>query len=104
MSLVRGVLVLVRFQQPIANLRSSPKSFCLPSEIFGPPCPPIRRSISSKTLGESMKASTPAESMLILRISSVTIYTVSYTHLRAHETPEHLVCRLLLEKKNKLED
>ena len=27
--------------------------------------------------------------------------TVSYTHLRAHETPEHLVCRLLLEKTNK---
>src|SRR5678816_4397789 len=26
------------------------------------------------------------------------VYTVSYTHLRAHETPEHLVCRLLLEK------
>src|SRR5678816_1781170 len=25
--------------------------------------------------------------------------TISYTHLRAHETPEHLVCRLLLEKK-----
>ena len=24
---------------------------------------------------------------------------VSYTHLRAHATPEHLVCRLLLEKK-----
>ena len=29
------------------------------------------------------------------------IKTVSYTHLRAHETPEHLVCRLLLEKKKK---
>src|SRR5678816_299198 len=28
-----------------------------------------------------------------------TVYTVSHTHLRAHETPEHLVCRLLLEKK-----
>src|SRR5678815_6117672 len=28
-------------------------------------------------------------------------FAVSYTHLRAHETPEHLVCRLLLEKKNK---
>ena len=27
------------------------------------------------------------------------IDAVSYTHLRAHETPEHLVCRLLLEKK-----
>ena len=24
---------------------------------------------------------------------------VSYTHIRAHETPEHLECRLLLEKK-----
>src|SRR5674536_238267 len=28
------------------------------------------------------------------RASALT--TVSYTHLRAHETPEHLVCRLLL--------
>ena len=26
---------------------------------------------------------------------------VSYTHLRAHETVLDLVCRLLLEKKNK---
>ncbi len=26
---------------------------------------------------------------------------VSYTHLRAHETLRHLVCRLLLEKKKK---
>ena len=26
--------------------------------------------------------------------------TVSYTHLRAHETGRNLVCRLLLEKKN----
>ena len=25
--------------------------------------------------------------------------SVSYTHLRAHETLRHLVCRLLLEKK-----
>eukprot|EP00658_Telonema_sp_P-2_P058117 TRINITY_DN46546_c0_g1_i1.p1 TRINITY_DN46546_c0_g1~~TRINITY_DN46546_c0_g1_i1.p1 ORF type:complete len:183 (+),score=36.05 TRINITY_DN46546_c0_g1_i1:407-955(+) len=32
---------------------------------------------------------------------SNTTTTVSYTHLRAHETPEHLVCRLLLEKKKK---
>src|SRR5678816_2532199 len=29
-------------------------------------------------------------------------YAVSYTHLRAHETPEHLVCRLLLEKKKNI--
>ena len=30
-----------------------------------------------------------------------TFKTVSYTHLRAHETDSYLVCRLLLEKKNK---
>ena len=29
------------------------------------------------------------------------VYTVSYTHLRAHETVLDLVCRLLLEKKTK---
>src|SRR5680860_817921 len=28
-------------------------------------------------------------------------YAVSYTHLRAHETDSYLVCRLLLEKKQK---
>ena len=28
--------------------------------------------------------------------------TVSYTHLRAHETKANLVCRLLLEKKKKI--
>src|SRR5665213_3937057 len=28
-------------------------------------------------------------------------HTVSYTHLRAHETGRNLVCRLLLEKKKK---
>eukprot|EP00658_Telonema_sp_P-2_P017467 TRINITY_DN16788_c0_g1_i2.p2 TRINITY_DN16788_c0_g1~~TRINITY_DN16788_c0_g1_i2.p2 ORF type:complete len:117 (+),score=2.61 TRINITY_DN16788_c0_g1_i2:517-867(+) len=42
---------------------------------------------------------------MIRQITIITLYTplyllaVSYTHLRAHETPEHLVCRLLLEKK-----
>ena len=30
----------------------------------------------------------------------MTMYPVSYTHLRAHETEADLVCRLLLEKKN----
>ena len=32
-------------------------------------------------------------------LQSTSINTVSYTHLRAHETSLHLVCRLLLEKK-----
>src|SRR5678815_641490 len=30
-------------------------------------------------------------------VSPILVRSVSYTHLRAHETPEHLVCRLLLE-------
>src|SRR5674536_98813 len=34
-----------------------------------------------------------------LLVSTARSAPVSYTHLRAHETPEHLVCRLLLEKK-----
>ena len=34
-------------------------------------------------------------------MARITPCPVSYTHLRAHETPEHLVCRLLLEKKKK---
>src|SRR5678816_4831444 len=32
-------------------------------------------------------------------LSLVCMITVSYTHIRAHETPEHLVCCLLLVKK-----
>ena len=32
---------------------------------------------------------------------NVGAWTVSYTHLRAHETGRNLVCRLLLEKKKK---
>ncbi len=36
---------------------------------------------------------------IISGISMTGIITVSYTHLRAHETVLDLVCRLLLEKK-----
>ena len=35
-----------------------------------------------------------------LLISLISPKSVSYTHLRAHETRHDLVCRLLLEKKN----
>ena len=31
----------------------------------------------------------------------LSVISVSYTHLRAHETGRNLVCRLLLEKKKK---
>eukprot|EP00658_Telonema_sp_P-2_P067467 TRINITY_DN56391_c0_g1_i1.p3 TRINITY_DN56391_c0_g1~~TRINITY_DN56391_c0_g1_i1.p3 ORF type:complete len:116 (-),score=15.22 TRINITY_DN56391_c0_g1_i1:30-377(-) len=39
------------------------------------------------------------EPSLVAQVLLVSVKPVSYTHLRAHETPEHLVCRLLLEKK-----
>eukprot|EP00658_Telonema_sp_P-2_P010088 TRINITY_DN1379_c0_g1_i2.p2 TRINITY_DN1379_c0_g1~~TRINITY_DN1379_c0_g1_i2.p2 ORF type:complete len:102 (-),score=30.68 TRINITY_DN1379_c0_g1_i2:42-347(-) len=41
------------------------------------------------------------QTMMEGMIPVLCVDTVSYTHLRAHETPEHLVCRLLLEKKKK---
>ena len=31
----------------------------------------------------------------------ISVGSVSYTHLRAHETDSYLVCRLLLEKKKR---
>ena len=40
-----------------------------------------------------------AMAVLAFTASSVAQKSVSYTHLRAHETGRNLVCRLLLEKK-----
>ena len=51
-------------------------------------------------IGSGISGATIAN--LLSKKNSVHIYAVSYTHLRAHETPEHLVCRLLLEKKNEI--
>eukprot|EP00658_Telonema_sp_P-2_P037804 TRINITY_DN27176_c0_g1_i1.p1 TRINITY_DN27176_c0_g1~~TRINITY_DN27176_c0_g1_i1.p1 ORF type:complete len:143 (+),score=40.73 TRINITY_DN27176_c0_g1_i1:1-429(+) len=50
-----------------------------------------------RTAGLEGVGELPILEMLALLQGST--YAVSYTHLRAHETPEHLVCRLLLEKK-----
>src|SRR5665648_924109 len=38
-------------------------------------------------------------SLTVFAVSIYSIGSVSYTHLRAHETRHDLVCRLLLEKK-----
>src|SRR5678816_4731769 len=37
----------------------------------------------------------PGRPVLLKVTNKATAEPVSYTHLRAHETPEHLVCRLL---------
>eukprot|EP00658_Telonema_sp_P-2_P046959 TRINITY_DN3537_c0_g1_i2.p1 TRINITY_DN3537_c0_g1~~TRINITY_DN3537_c0_g1_i2.p1 ORF type:complete len:128 (+),score=37.39 TRINITY_DN3537_c0_g1_i2:125-508(+) len=79
----------------------------------------FRANHEKKTFGSQIKAMTPSATARLLVVSfhshqscssgmlhaKPTPYSalipVSYTHLRAHETPEHLVCRLLLEKKKK---
>src|SRR5678815_3918835 len=55
---------------------------------------------ANTTIGAA--ASAPAQPVLTtvnpscgVTTGSITLTPVSYTHLRAHETPEHLVCRLL---------
>ena len=45
----------------------------------------------------------PAISQARAATRSARVESVSYTHLRAHETDSYLVCRLLLEKKKKTE-
>ena len=42
---------------------------------------------------------TGCDNVPLFNVTDAGVTAVSYTHLRAHETPEHLVCRLLLEKK-----
>ena len=51
--------------------------------------------------GRSM-ASAAAERDNARMLMKVGMDSVSYTHLRAHETVLDLVCRLLLEKKKKV--
>eukprot|EP00658_Telonema_sp_P-2_P074706 TRINITY_DN63992_c0_g1_i1.p1 TRINITY_DN63992_c0_g1~~TRINITY_DN63992_c0_g1_i1.p1 ORF type:complete len:180 (+),score=41.67 TRINITY_DN63992_c0_g1_i1:159-698(+) len=51
------------------------------------------------TRGTSMCQSVGDRYTCCMKPHGTNIVPVSYTHLRAHETPEHLVCRLLLEKK-----
>src|SRR5678816_3612206 len=55
--------------------------------------PKIRDAIRS--LNEGLKnAYAPLERLVLTSGPSQVRGPVSYTHLRAHETPEHLVCRL----------
>ena len=60
---------------------------------------------TAKTYDESMKPTAvkvkaKQSARPIIKDDTIRSYTVSYTHLRAHETGRNLVCRLLLEKKN----
>eukprot|EP00831_Metopus_contortus_P050381 TRINITY_DN42370_c0_g1_i1.p1 TRINITY_DN42370_c0_g1~~TRINITY_DN42370_c0_g1_i1.p1 ORF type:complete len:381 (+),score=50.95 TRINITY_DN42370_c0_g1_i1:280-1422(+) len=61
----------------------------------------LMRKIQKSHINEILCASYHPELNLFATGSLDCTITVSYTHLRAHETSLHLVCRLLLEKKKK---
>src|SRR5678816_1218588 len=68
-------------------------------------CSPSMAPAPPMATGRCTAATTPARAIRRSPRSTATMLRscrrpgpVSYTHLRAHETPEHLVCRLLLEK------
>ena len=58
-------------------------------------------SVHAHTTRRSIRAIENNDEYQIVYIDTPGIHTVSYTHLRAHETVLDLVCRLLLEKKKK---
>eukprot|EP00831_Metopus_contortus_P018681 TRINITY_DN17983_c0_g1_i4.p1 TRINITY_DN17983_c0_g1~~TRINITY_DN17983_c0_g1_i4.p1 ORF type:complete len:257 (-),score=78.79 TRINITY_DN17983_c0_g1_i4:71-841(-) len=85
-------------KRTIANITATAKS---QSSI-------IRQEAVANALKTVIEAESSAykSAMSLLNFSSEEMmkyvyYPVSYTHLRAHETSLHLVCRLLLEKKKK---
>eukprot|EP00658_Telonema_sp_P-2_P053727 TRINITY_DN42368_c0_g1_i1.p1 TRINITY_DN42368_c0_g1~~TRINITY_DN42368_c0_g1_i1.p1 ORF type:complete len:112 (+),score=36.58 TRINITY_DN42368_c0_g1_i1:132-467(+) len=61
----------------------------------------VPAAITSSEENTQVQQLSPSRSLLLDIMWSSGFIPVSYTHLRAHETPEHLVCRLLLEKKKK---
>ena len=72
---------------------------CVGSSTIGVFGSGVSVALDPRTLGTQIDDSIMQKN-LIARLALIEkIYPVSYTHLRAHETPEHLVCRLLLEKK-----
>ena len=60
-----------------------------------------QRILAIAPLSEKDKASiaTSTADLKAFSLSAARFMSVSYTHLRAHETGRNLVCRLLLEKK-----
>src|SRR5678816_4850679 len=79
--------------------------FCLDCETFFPllTCSSYTRVSSANVWSTALisRGGGSGFTRLLDRVESKAkrLITVSYTHLRAHETPEQLVCRLLLEKK-----
>ena len=67
-----------------------------------PLCYPIAKDKNSQNISKiEQKSSVLTRTLSVQSLAhTAELNSVSYTHLRAHETSLHLVCRLLLEKKN----
>src|SRR5665254_21694 len=104
----RAIVSLIHISEPTRLLSISYAVFCLKKKHKRPISTRVRSSAASdgyKRQGAtraSRRASRPARAAP--RPPPGESHRVSYTHLRAHETPEHLVCRLLLEKKTQTSD
>ena len=61
-----------------------------------------QRGLSAEELAEIADLSTVYISYIENAKRKPSLESVSYTHLRAHETRHDLVCRLLLEKKKEI--
>src|SRR5665254_17977 len=96
------MLSLIHISEPTRLLSISYAVFCLKKIRRPPRSTRVRSSAASdvykrqvwiehRTTNPSVGGSNPSGRASYFN-------AVSYTHLRAHETPEHIVCRLLLEK------
>src|SRR5678816_1799173 len=81
--------------------------FCLKKKIMflmirQPPRSTLDRSSAASDVYKRQPSVSPENTYILDngQRGCLCIGAVFYTHLIAHETPEHVVCRLLLEKKN----
>src|SRR5665254_14068 len=95
------ILSLIHISEPTRLLSISYAVFCLKMKRRPPRSTRVRSSAASdvykRQSHDGAKSRTLARASQKLRRFTLSNNPVSYTHLRAHETPEHLVCRLLLE-------
>src|SRR5678816_4244333 len=102
------VLSLIHISEPTRLLSISYAVFCLKKKkiffffflmIRRPPRSTLDRSSAASDVYKRQLCIICHVFLPVCPFACSSVCPVSYTHLRAHETPEHLVCRLLLEKK-----
>src|SRR5674476_1179247 len=95
-------LSLIHISEPTRQAEISYAVFCLKNKPQTPRSTPLYSSAASDVYKRQGLGSSPARRPTAarndLREVPTRTGTVSYTHLRAHETGRNLVCRLLLEK------